>query len=43
LGAEVGVADIGAQGHVLKEYVSLQEAQERTELVGLTLSGESYL
>lgn len=39
---EVGVADIGAQSHTLGRRVSLQEAQEGTNLVGLTLSGDSY-
>jgi hypothetical protein len=38
----VGVADIGAQGHRLQRPVSLDEAAERTELVGATVAGESY-
>jgi hypothetical protein len=40
---EVGVADIGAQTNTLARHVSVQEARERTELAGLTLSGDSYL
>lgn len=40
---EVGVADIGAQSNTLARHVSVQEAREHTDLVGLTLSGDSYL
>lgn len=39
---EVGVADIGSQRHVLDRTISIEEAAEGTELIGLTLSGESY-
>ena len=42
-GYEVGVADIGSQSHTIKRHVSIEEARERTELAGLTLSGDSYL
>jgi hypothetical protein len=40
---EVGVADIGAQGHTLNRRYTAQEVHERTELVGLTLFGDCYL
>lgn len=40
---EVGVADIGAQSNTLARHISVQEARERTDLVGLTLSGDCYL
>jgi hypothetical protein len=43
LNIEIGVADIGAQGHTLNRRYSGEEVHERTELVGLTLSGDCYL
>jgi len=41
-GADVGVADIGAQGHRLERDVSLDEAAEGTMLIGATIAGDSY-
>ncbi len=43
LGYEVGVADIGAQGHSLNRRFPAQQVQSETEMVGLTLSGDAYL
>lgn len=40
---EAGIIDIGGQQHRLARSVSLDEARTRTELVGLTLSGDCYL
>jgi hypothetical protein len=41
--AEVGVADIGGQLHVLDRKISHDEAAQGTRLVGACLSGDSYL
>lgn len=41
--AEVGVADIGGQLHVVERKITPQEAVEGTRLVGACLSGDSYL
>lgn len=38
-----GVAEIGAQKHRLTRAVSIEEARERTELIGLSVSGDCYL
>lgn len=38
-----GVAEIGAQRHRLTRPVSIEEAREKTELVGLSVSGDCYL
>jgi hypothetical protein len=40
---EVGVADIGSQTAVVSRHVSRDEAAGGTKLIGLTLSGDSYL
>lgn len=40
---ETGVAEIGAQRHRLTQAVSIAEAREDTELVGLSVSGDCYL
>lgn len=40
---ETGVAEIGAQRHRLTQAVSMAEAGEQTELVGLSVSGDCYL
>jgi len=42
-GHEIGVADISAQGHSLARSLSADEVRERTAIVGLSLSGDSYL
>jgi hypothetical protein len=41
--AEVGVADIGGQLHIVDRKISRQEAAEGTQLIGACLSGDSYL
>jgi hypothetical protein len=41
--AQVGVADIGGQLHVVERKISREEAAEGTRLVGACLSGDSYL
>lgn len=38
-----GVAEIGTQSHRLTRTVSIEEAREKTELVGISLSGDCYL
>jgi hypothetical protein len=40
---EIGVADIDAQGHRLSRPVSADEVEAGTSIVGLSLSGDSYL
>jgi hypothetical protein len=39
---ETGVAEIGAQVLRLEREVSLEEAREKSELVGITISGDCY-
>lgn len=38
-----GVAEIGAQQHRLTRAVSIEEARKKTELIGLSVSGDCYL